>query len=224
LQLVEMLNHISNRSEGIYIPVAPYILRMLASPSLNLTAMPKRERSEGDDELRFMLRAKKSQSRSGSYAAGVAKECLYLLTEHLASQSFSIGFPEAYWAVQATLNKMRREVKVPILHAQMTTIVRHMESTSQAIRRHRDAVNFGPCDLSAVKQFEDQRRAEGCPLTQYYQSQRQQRIQQFTERQKKLLGDDNQQRRNTLDGATKVAIQKQRKQGGAKKRQRTETS
>lgn len=213
LQILEVLNHIASRADAVYIPVAPYLLRILSSPSVALSNAPNASASNEPVELPFTIRVKKSQARSNTYHRAVWTEALYLLTEHLATHSHTIGFPETFWAVDSTVKKLRGEVKVPKIHSQLSTLLRHMQTTSQRIAAKRDQAAFGPCDLSAVKQFEDEMRAQGGALVTYHQSLRQQRVAMFASRQKSLLED-----RVTLESAVRSGESKKR----TKKRMRGE--
>nr|CCC94286.1 conserved hypothetical protein [Trypanosoma congolense IL3000] len=189
LQVIEVLNHISIRADGLFIPVAPYLLRILTSSSVALG----RHTSGGGDQgssvdLRFTIRVKKAHSRSIDYHKSVWFECLYLLTEHLATHSHTVGFPEAFWSVESTLKRLRTEIKVPKVNAQLCAIIRHMQATSQKIIAKREQSCPGPCDLASVKQLEDELRASGSPLSTYHQSLRQQRIEAFMAKQRDANG------------------------------------
>ncbi|CCW69573.1 unnamed protein product [Phytomonas sp. Hart1] len=189
LQIIEVLNHISTRANAVYIPVAPYLLRILTSPSVALSNSPNAAASTEPVELQYTIRVKKSQARSNVYHRAVWTEVLYLFTEHLATHSHTIGFPETFWAMSSTLRKLLGEVKVPKIHSQISALLRHIQSTSQRIVTKRDTVTFGPCDLSAVKQFEEELKSQGSPLETYYRSLRQQRVELFAQKQKSLLGE-----------------------------------
>ncbi|EKG02673.1 hypothetical protein TCSYLVIO_006298 [Trypanosoma cruzi] len=196
LQVIEVLNHISLRADGVFIPVAPYLLRMLTSPSI---ALNRPTQGEGEKfervDLQFTIRMKKAQSRSSSYHQNIFFECLYLLTEHLATHSHTLGFPEAFWVVETTLKRLRSEVKIPKIHSQLTILLRHMQTTTQRIIARRDQAGNGPCDLAAVKQLEDELKAAGNPLSTYHQMLRQQRVEVFAMKQKNANGGE----RTTLE-------------------------
>lgn len=187
LHILEMLNHISTRANGVYIPLATYLLRIITSPALSLAA-EKRSRDEKEDkdkvDLQFTMRVKKSQHKSMDYKVGVWKEALYLLAEHMATHSTTIGFPEAFWAVESTLRKLKKDVKLPKINGMISAILRHMETTSAKIKAKRDNVNFGPCDLVSVKIFEDDLKAAGNALIDYHASLRQARVAEFANKQK----------------------------------------
>eukprot|EP00758_Cryptobia_borreli_P009006 Tbor_TRINITY_DN5438_c0_g2::TRINITY_DN5438_c0_g2_i1::g.24251::m.24251/K14833/NOC2; nucleolar complex protein 2 len=190
LHVLEMLNHITSRANGVYIPLTPYILRILTSPSLSLTSADKRGRDSGNIadkvDLQFCMRVKKSQFRSQDYKISVWKETLFLLLAHLAVHSTAIGFPEAFWPVESTLKKLRKDVKIPKIHSIISTILKHMESTSKKIIVKRDAANFGPSDMVSVKMFEDDLKREGNPLIQYHTSLREARLKEFADKQRNL--------------------------------------
>ncbi|ORC92757.1 nucleolar complex protein 2 [Trypanosoma theileri] len=189
LQIIEVLNHISIRADGVFIPVAPYLLRILTSSSLTLDhhSNGSAEKVESVD-LRFTIRVKKSQARIASYHRDMWSECLYLLTEHLATHSHTLGFPEAFWAVEATLKRLRGEVKVPKIHSQLSTLLRNIQTTSQKIIARRDQAGNGPCDLAGMKQLEDELKNAGNPLSSYHQTLRQQRMQAFAAKQRNVDG------------------------------------
>ncbi|EPY27202.1 nucleolar complex protein 2 [Strigomonas culicis] len=213
LQIIEVLNHIASRTNGVYIPVAPYILRILTSPSVALSNAPSGAASTEPVELQFTLRVKKSQARSNAYHRELWENALYLLTEHLATHSHVVGFPEAFWAVDSTLKKLRADVKVPKIHSQIANILRHVEANARRIAARRDQLDFGPCDLTATKQFEDEQRQQGNSLVTFYQGLRQQRVGKFTAKQKNL-----QEGRVTLESA----LQGKRKAKKGTKRGRDE--
>ncbi|RNF07454.1 nucleolar complex protein 2 [Trypanosoma rangeli] len=196
LQIIEILNHISLRADGVFIPVAPYLLRILTSPSIALNRNYQGQGEKGEQvDLQFTIRVKKSQMRSVSYHLHVWSECIYLLSEHLATHSHTLGFPEAFWVVETTLKQLRSEVKIPKVHAQLSTLLRHIQTTSQRIIARRDQVSIGPCDLAAVKQVEDELKAAGNPLSTYHQMLRQQRVELFAMKQKNVNGGE----RTTLE-------------------------
>lgn len=189
LQVIEILNHISSRADGLYIPVAPYLLRILTSPSVALSHTPNGGASGSDRvDLLFTIRVKKSQARSSVYHRDVWTEALYLLTEHLATHSHTVGFPESFWAVESTLRKLRTQVRVPKVHSSISNLLRHIQTTSQKIKAKRDQANFGPCDLAAVKQFEDDVKQQGTALASYYRTMRQQRIDDLAAKHKDASG------------------------------------
>ncbi|KAG5507691.1 hypothetical protein JKF63_06640 [Porcisia hertigi] len=199
LQIIEVLNHISSRADGLYIPVAPYLLRILTSPSVALSHAPNGGSSSTDTvDLVFTIRVKKSQARSGLYHRDIWSEGLYLLTEHLATHSHTVGFPESFWAVESTLRKLKTQVRVPMVHALISNLLRHIQTTSQKIKAKRDNANFGPCDLAAVKQFEDELKQQGSALASYYRTMRQQRIENLASKHK-----DASRERVTLESALK---------------------
>eukprot|EP00796_Vickermania_ingenoplastis_P001850 gene1850-1129_t len=220
LQIIEVLNHISSRSDGIYIPVSPYLLRILTSPSVSLASSGNTSHANSETvELPFTIRVKKSQAKSPVYHRELWTEALYLLTEHLATHAHIIGFPEVFWAVESTLKKLKGEVKNPQLHSQISRLTQHMSSNAQRIKSRRDAANFGPCDLAAVKQFEEtlkrsavEKGGETNGLLSFFKTLRQHRIDAFALQQKNV------QSRSTLEGAVEKRL-KQRTAG--KKRSRS---
>ncbi|KPA78678.1 hypothetical protein ABB37_06278 [Leptomonas pyrrhocoris] len=190
LQVIEILNHIASRADGLYIPVAPYLLRILTSPSVALSHAPNGGPSSTDRvDLLFTIRVKKSQARSSVYHRDIWDESLYLLTEHLATHSNTVGFPESFWAVESTLRKLKTQVRVPKVHSSISNLLRHIQTTSQKIKAKRDQANFGPCDLAAVKQFEDDMKQQGSTLASYYRTLRQQRIDDLAAKHKDASGE-----------------------------------
>ncbi|KAG5503734.1 hypothetical protein JIQ42_05957 [Leishmania sp. Namibia] len=205
LHIIEVLNHISRRADGLYIPVAPYLLRILTSPSVALSHAPNGDSFSADRvDLLFTIRVKKSQARHGAYHRDIWNEALYLLTEHLATHSHTIGFSESFWAVESTLRKLKAQVRVPKVHSSINNLLRHIQTTSQKIKAKRDQANFGPCDLTAVKQFEDELKQQGGALGSYYHTLRQQRIVDLAAKHKNVSGE-----RVTLE-----SVVERRKSGG----------
>ena len=200
LHTIEMLNHIAARS-GTYIPIASYLLRILQSPSMSLAAgHNKKGPATGDEDtmdLQFAMRVRKKQAKSLLYRTNIWLECLFLLLEHLASQSHSIAFPEAFWAVENTLAKLKRDVKIPKVHSLLSVILNHMRATSKAILVKRDAVSFGPCNLEAVKLFEQEQKETKNPLVKFYEAQRAARIKEYAEKQEAIR----ERERQTLESA-----------------------
>lgn len=194
LHMIEMLNHVASRSGGVYIPISSYLLRILTSPAMSLgkesqsSSKRSRDDKKNNDEvdLQFTMRIKKAQARSLTYRLNVWNEALYLLTEHLAAHSCSIGFPEAFWSVESTLKKLKQDVKVPKVHGQISTILKHYDSTSKKLLAKREQVKFGPCDVTSVKTFEDELKVAGNPMIQYHQSLRQARVAAFAAKQNNL--------------------------------------
>ena len=83
LHMIEMLNHITSRAGGVYIPISSYLLRILTSPAMSLgkEGQSKRNREDekkGGDEvdLQFTMRIKKAQARSLPYRLNVWNESL----------------------------------------------------------------------------------------------------------------------------------------------------
>lgn len=214
LQVIEILNHIASRADGTFIPVAPYLLRILTSPSVALAGSSGRDSGESA-ELPFTIRVKKTQAKSPSYHRALWTETLYLLTEHLTTHANIIGFPEVFWAVESTLKKLKVEVKVPALHSQISRLLQHMDRNSQRIRSRRESCTFGPCDLGAVRQFEEQLKNSAekseSGLFSLYKTLRQQRIDAFAAQQKNL------QPRETLEGALHQKLSKSTKMSGKKR-------
>lgn len=204
LHLLEMLNHLSARA-GVYIPVTTYILRILTSPSIAINAKDASRGMGEHVDLQFTMRVKKSQMRSSAYHVSVWQECLYLLVEHLAANSHLIGFPEAFWAVQATLNKLKKEVKFPKIVSMLHTVSKHFDATARAITAKRDKVAFGPCDVDDVKMFEDELKAAGNPLQTYYATLRATRMKEFSEKQANL------NERGTLEDAVEKGERERKK-------------
>jgi nucleolar complex protein 2 len=204
LHVVEMLNHISSRS-GVYIPVSTYLLRILSSPSSSLDAGANSAAKKADiadlADLQFSMRVKKAHCRSNAYKVQLWHESLFLLVEHIAAHSHTIGFPETFWAVASTLTKLKRETKVPKIHNQISVILGHVNVTIAQIKAKRDNVAFGPCDLESVKMFEDDMKGKNGPLVTYYNSLRQARVAAFAAKQKSL------QERTTLESAVDKAQQ-----------------
>ena len=228
LHVLEMLNHISQRA-GVYTPVSNYLLRLLTSPSLSLEGKSlhtgnvklaakkgpgggKFRGKGGDDEeggegsgeytpldLQFALRVKKVHAKAGLYRANVWEQGLYLLAQHLAAHSHSIGYPEAFWAVTSTLTKLRREVKLPKVHSLLTVLLRQHEATAQQIAQRREQVSFGPCDTDQVNAFEADQKHRGAPIATYYAEQRKQRLGEFAAKQKSV------RQRTTLEAAVAEA-------------------
>lgn len=226
LQVIEVLNHIASRSDtATYIPVTPYLLRIISSPSVSLSLHHKSNTDGGthnnvtdEVELPYTLRVKKSQAKSMLYHRALWNQALYLLIEHLATHAHTIGFPETFWVVERTLKQLKKEVKVPQVNSTIVRLGTLISSNSQRICSRRDAVSFGPCDLAAVKQFEDQLKyaaekgGEPCGLVAFFSTLRQQRVQQFVTQLK-----SNEQSRSALDEAVKMRMKEAKMQHGKKR-------
>ena len=236
LHVVETLNHVAARAK-IFIPVAPYLMRVLTSPSHALTSSlgqgadkkgggaasaaaaagkkqgggggnNSKNNNRGGDaaadaqthsaksdssftDLQFMLRVKKAYARSADYVLNVWLEAVYLLTEHLSHMSHFISFPEATWQVLTSINKLKRDVKVPKIHALLSNIARNIEATQTFVLQKRNKVAFGPCDVQQVKMFEDALASQGTPLSAYYSKVRAARMADFAAKQKLIVNSDN---------------------------------
>lgn len=210
LHVIEMLNHIASRS-GVYIPVAAYVLRIITSPSCALNSVQGSKETADAVDLQFTMRLKKAEAKTFGVRVKLWTEALYLLTEHLATNAHSIGFPEAFWSVGSTLTKLKREVKVPKIHSMLSVLLKNFEENVKLVRSRRDGVNFGPCDVEAVKMFEDELRSGKLPVVAHYNALRAQRVDAFKEKQHNVR-----QQRTTLEAAVDAA--KQRRPAGGKNR------
>jgi hypothetical protein len=191
--------------------VSSYMLRILTSPSIALDAHSMHHATDrhgkGNNDhdaidLQFAMRAKKKQAKTVAFRTQCWNETLYLLAEHLAAHAHSIGFPEVFWAVRSTLGKLRRDVKLPQIHAKITTLLQKYEQTAQLITKRRAAVSFGPCDVVQVKQFEDALKVPhdpkqpAIPIVAYHQQLRTQRLAEYAAKQKQVK-----EQRQTLEQA-----------------------
>lgn len=224
LHVIEMLNHLSERS-GVYVPVSSYVLRILTSSFIKLDAEATRRgatasgASLADElDLQFSLRVKKRHAKLMTFRVGVWREAMFQLVAHLSSLSHSIAFPEATWAVRATLAKLKRDVKVPKVNGLISSALHKLDETVKVITVKRNTVNFGPCDVAAVTVFEDELKAtdaagaKAMPLVQLHQTLRKQRVAEFAAKQQTASAG-----RQTLE----AAVEKGSKQrGGASDRKK----
>jgi nucleolar complex protein 2 len=153
------------------------------------------------------MRVKKTQAAAQTYRVALWLEALYLLTQHLATHSHTIGFPESFWAVATTLRKLRQDVKVPKVQSLICSILRGIDATAKSIAAKREKVSFGPCDVNGVKQFEDEVKSAGTPLMQLHTQLREQRLALFKAKQRNLS------ERTTLESV----VQRRKPTRGAKR-------
>ena len=148
LIVISILNHLS-KAAGVYIPVAGYILRILSSPEFAKNYR-KQESSSRPHDLMFILRAKKADFSSFPYQSSVWNEALYLLSEHLALQSHTIGFPELVYPLTARLKKLSKELSNNKWRQSVTSLLQKIKSASDFIVKKRKAVTFGPSAVDKV--------------------------------------------------------------------------
>ncbi|KAJ9455799.1 Nucleolar complex protein 2-like protein [Diplonema papillatum] len=171
LTVLAIINHLA-RSAKVYIPVAPYLLRILSSPEFQ----KKPKTGEGKPvDLMFMLRAKKADLSNTSYHQSVYQEAVFLLTEHLAQHSHTIGFPEFVYPILARLKKLAKEVAHVKCSQVLQALNQRIKNNAHFISTKRKAVNFGPTAAEKVAAFEASLKEEGTPLAKAYAKDRERR-------------------------------------------------
>eukprot|EP01064_Diplonema_japonicum_P039273 TRINITY_DN9801_c0_g1_i1.p1 TRINITY_DN9801_c0_g1~~TRINITY_DN9801_c0_g1_i1.p1 ORF type:complete len:660 (+),score=198.74 TRINITY_DN9801_c0_g1_i1:59-2038(+) len=171
LIVLSVINYIS-RTTGTYIPITSYVLRILSSPEF------QKNYKTGDGkpvDLMFMLRAKKGDIANVSYQSSVFNEALYLLQEHLAIHSHSVGFPEMVYPVVARLKKLSKEVHGPKWRQAVNTVLQRIKNNTQFILAKRKDVSFGPSNVEKVTAFEAKLKESGTPLAKAFAKEKERR-------------------------------------------------
>eukprot|EP01059_Diplonema_ambulator_P006042 TRINITY_DN15816_c0_g1_i3.p1 TRINITY_DN15816_c0_g1~~TRINITY_DN15816_c0_g1_i3.p1 ORF type:complete len:657 (+),score=259.61 TRINITY_DN15816_c0_g1_i3:3047-5017(+) len=171
LIVLSVINHMS-RVTGSYIPITSYLLRILSSPEF------QKGYKTGDGkpvDLMFMLRAKKADMANVNYQTAVFNEALYLLQEHLAIHSHSMGFPEMVYPVVARLKKLAKEVHGPKWSQAVNTVLQRIKNNTQFILAKRKDVGFGPSNIEKVTAFEANLKETGTPLSKHFAKEKERR-------------------------------------------------
>eukprot|EP00756_Hemistasia_phaeocysticola_P046517 Hpha_TRINITY_DN202_c0_g1::TRINITY_DN202_c0_g1_i1::g.83544::m.83544/K14833/NOC2; nucleolar complex protein 2 len=162
LLVLGTLNHLQNRTQ-VYIPTSLYLLRILSSP---VFAKSYKKSTGTPSDLAFSLRAKKGDLSSSTHHESVLKEALYLLVEHLAIHSHSIGFPEFAFPILSRLRQLKKSVGKgnPRWGALIAHTVQKIESSRDWTLKRRKGLNFGPADAEKVAGWEAKAKEDGSPL------------------------------------------------------------
>eukprot|EP01061_Rhynchopus_euleeides_P044192 TRINITY_DN7736_c0_g1_i2.p1 TRINITY_DN7736_c0_g1~~TRINITY_DN7736_c0_g1_i2.p1 ORF type:complete len:710 (+),score=335.64 TRINITY_DN7736_c0_g1_i2:81-2132(+) len=171
LIVISIINHLS-RMSGTYIPVSGYLLRILSSPDFSKTY----KNTDGRPvDLMFMLRAKKADLASIPYQTAVFNEAIYLLSEHLAIQSHTLGFPELVFPVLARLKKLQKEVSFPKWRQSVTSLVQKIKNNVAHIQSKRKSLAFGPSDVDKVTALEATIKEEVTPFMRAFRKEMERR-------------------------------------------------
>eukprot|EP01063_Lacrimia_lanifica_P024135 TRINITY_DN32099_c0_g1_i1.p1 TRINITY_DN32099_c0_g1~~TRINITY_DN32099_c0_g1_i1.p1 ORF type:complete len:673 (+),score=358.61 TRINITY_DN32099_c0_g1_i1:77-2095(+) len=191
LIVVSIVNHLC-RKAGVYVPVSSYLLRILSSPEF------QKNYKAGDSrpaDLMFMLRAKKQDMSSGSYQSSIFSEALYLLTDHLAAFSHTMGFPELAYPIVARLKKIQKEVYGPKWSQAVQSLIQKIKANAEFVVKKRRTVAFGPSDVEKVTAFEAKLQEEGTPLAKAFAKEKERRDETRRMRFQALKGE----KRKTVD-------------------------
>lgn len=176
LNMIGILNRIA-RSSGVYIPVPPYLLRIISSPEFQ----KKYTRSKPGDapDLICTLRAKTPMMKVLAYQGAILTEALYYLVEHLALHAHTISFPELAYPAIASMSALKKKMQMYDWQAEVRDVMKEIEKNVTFIKDRRKGVSFGPKDSDKVTLWETETKSEGTPLSKYYQQVHEQRTEQL---------------------------------------------
>merc|ERR1712080_285924 len=89
------------------------------------------------------------------------------LLEHYVILSNSIAFPEMIFPICNRLKRVIRKCKLFKLVKDMKMLLEKLQSHGEVMKTLRDQVTFSPKDSEQVKQWEEERKAEGNNLSEF---------------------------------------------------------
>jgi len=159
-----------------FVPVAPLLLAVLASPALRRRAAPA---SLAPLDFAVVLRAPKTYLGSRAYQDGLGAQVAELLAEFFALWAKSVAFPELALPVVVALKRWLRDVgdratgnRNARVNAAIALLVQKVESNARWIEERRRKVDFAPNNRSAVEAFLKEEDWEKTPLGAFVVAQR----------------------------------------------------
>ncbi|EKM76219.1 hypothetical protein AGABI1DRAFT_122794 [Agaricus bisporus var. burnettii JB137-S8] len=176
---------------SIYVPVAPYVVPIIAS-IISPSSKPKSSTLKSLD-FETQIRVPQQYVKTRVYFEGLAEEATYLLAEWLASPTVhgSIGFPEVTVPI---VIQLRRSLKAAKSNSAASgtakeqnivrTFLERLEESAKWVENLRKNVTFAPGKMHAVEQWEKSLRDQSkeAPLGKYLKVQLKAR-----EKRRKLL-------------------------------------
>ena len=136
---------------GAYVPVAPYLLEVLASAVVS--GKQPRESSQKRVDLAFHVKVGNAYLKSRAFQDVTCEAAVELLTAHFASLARSIAFPELVIPTVVQLRRLAKSVKNVHLAKQAQTLLQKIELNRQWVERHRANVDYSPHDVDRTVRF-----------------------------------------------------------------------
>ncbi|OMJ84011.1 hypothetical protein SteCoe_14933 [Stentor coeruleus] len=139
LHLVRILIALQNQRKN-YIPsIAPNVIEILTSPSLNKSVSTKKLK-----EFSFVVAIKTSKEQLASqlYREQLIDECCECLIEHFASISNVVAFPECFLPVSLTLKKHVKGVKNSVFREKIGHCLKVVQENSDWVEGQRKGIRM----------------------------------------------------------------------------------
>ena len=183
-----------SRTTNTYIPLAPPLLEVLASPELS---KPPKPSTLPPLDFSVALRAPKTYLRTRVYQDGLGQQVQELLAEFFGCWAKHISFPELIIPPSVTMKRWLKSASaVPSrgnkhantkavregngtknakLNALISLLLQKLSANAQYIESRRARVSFGPSDREGVEKFLKDVAIEETPLGAFVEGMRRQR-------------------------------------------------
>ena len=183
-----------SRTTNTYIPLAPPLLEVLASPELS---KPPKPSTLPPLDFLVALRAPKTYLRTRVYQDGLGQQVQELLAEFFGCWAKHISFPELIIPPSVTMKRWLKSASaVPSrgnkhantragregkgtknakLNALISLLLQKLSANAQYIESRRVQVSFGPSDREGVEKFLNDVAIEETPLGAFVEGMRRQR-------------------------------------------------
>jgi len=163
--LTSLLIQLSNET-GKFIPTLPYYLDILNGQNF---AKKGQKVSMKPMDFSCVLRLSKSQMNENGFKDSTIEHVYGGLLESLAFSSHKICFPELAVPALAQLRGFLKKSKIPNYTKKMKTVKEKTEENARFVSEKRSKVTFGVRDLDQIATFEAQLKAQGTPLSKYFE-------------------------------------------------------
>merc|ERR1719273_1760571 len=163
--LSRYLIQLSNET-GKFIPTLPFYLDVLSGQNF---AKKGQKLSMKPMDFSCVLRLSKSQMNENGFKDATVEQLYSGLLESLAFSSHKICFPELAVPALAQLRGFLKKSKIPNYTKKMKTVKEKTEENARFVSEKRSKVTFGVRDLDQIATFEAQLKAQGTPLSKYFE-------------------------------------------------------